>query len=76
MADQMTCSCADSPGCRARIKNGMVPFCKLPRSTASIKPVGYASMEAARAAHPGERVGIIQGGYGSGQQSRFGVKKF
>jgi hypothetical protein len=70
------CNCFNASACEARRRKGLVPFCEM---TLHVVPVcvvddgTFPTLASAQAAYPGQRVGLVSGGLGTGSAARFGL---
>ena len=73
-AAQTNCKCFNATSCVTRRAKGLVPFCEMETTPVSATSDGtFASMEDARIAYPGRKVGKVSGGLYAGSPAQFGL---
>ena len=74
-AAHTTCKCFNATSCAKRRAKGLVPFCEMAATPVSAPSSDgtFASLEDARMAYPGRKVGKVSGGLYAGHPARFGL---
>ena len=69
------CNCFNHVACDARRRKGLTPFCEMTLHVVPVRLVDdtFPTLASAQAAYPGQKVGLVSGGLGTGSAARFGL---